>query len=463
MNNPEIMLLLDTKCVNNLVKRTIGGSNYMESLKFSYGIANMFFKNYRSDLQLFLQNTNSDDDDDSDGDNEQSVVERNKKIHYGLCFNKSYVFEYKDNQYVVYIEKMNDQPVKYCYNEYEFYYNTHIYTSLKNDSIEDTTANLKSLYNDCITYYETNYLNIISDETKLNKYTTTRGEYWSKSGTINKRYENTVYNPKKLLKDIWNTINIFVKNKIKYNKLNIPYKLNLMFKGEPGTGKTTSIKMIASKLNYDIRILNFTPQLTDDNFMDLVSNCKKNSVLVIEDIDCLFQSSKKNDENRNMISFSSLLNVLDGVSCCEGLIIIITTNNMELLEPKLIRSGRIDAIFTFEFIKKKEIEKMFINFCYIDEIINYDDYQENLKSEELTSEEKEDIIKPQQTSKPDRLAKFELFYVEFIRLSINISCSLLQGYLINYFDNPDKAIEDIYRLKEMHALHKTEDDKKLYS
>ena len=164
-----------------------------------------------------------------------------------------------------------------------------------------------------------------------------------------------------------------------------------MLKGLPGTGKTTTILVMASKLNYSIRIINFTPQLTDDNFMELVSNCPKKTILLLEDIDELFVSNKKNDENRNMVSFSAILNVLDGISGKEDLITIMTTNNIEFLEDKLIRNGRIDNIFTFEYMKKAEIKKMFINFSYVSQLIEMDKYNELINDPTLSAAQIEKI------------------------------------------------------------------------
>lgn len=451
---------------NKVLRRTIGGTCTKESVKLIYGIANKFFNNSPKNLEIFLRETekNYDDDDDDESSHEEqsSIINYKKNVDLGLCFNTPYSFEYKNRRYAIYIEKISEHPCKMGYSDYEYYYDTHIYTSIVDISLENACINIKSLYKECLNYYERHYLNIKNDSNKIRTYTNT-SEYWSLSGAFQKRYEDTLYCPKELLNSIFSSINTFIKNKPKYTKLCIPYKLNLLFKGEPGTGKTTLTKVIASKYNFDIRTIHFTSTLNDENFSELIRKCKPKTILLLEDFDCLFVSSKKNDEFRNSVSFSSILNVLDGLGTCEGLITILTTNNVELLEPKLIRSGRIDKIIDFGFIKKKEMNKMFNNFCYIEEIINQDEYDEQMKRDDLTSVEKEKIPKPKQTSKEDKQEKFNEFYSKFKELSINATCSLLQGYLMNYFDNPDLAIEEIDKLKEMHSLHKVENDKKLYT
>ena len=48
------------------------------------------------------------------------------------------------------------------------------------------------------------------------------------------------------------------------------------------------------------------------------------------------------------LTFSGLLNALDGVSSAEGRIILMTTNHVERLDPALIRPGRADVKLLLE-------------------------------------------------------------------------------------------------------------------
>jgi chaperone BCS1 len=45
------------------------------------------------------------------------------------------------------------------------------------------------------------------------------------------------------------------------------------------------------------------------------------------------------NQYRNTVTFSGLLNALDGVGAVEGRILFMTTNHMERLDPALIRPG----------------------------------------------------------------------------------------------------------------------------
>lgn len=64
------------------------------------------------------------------------------------------------------------------------------------------------------------------------------------------------------------------------------------------------------------------------------------------------------------ITLSGLLNALDGVVSTPGRILIMTTNHPEILDDALIRPGRCDAKFQFDFCTKtqiKELYQMFFN------------------------------------------------------------------------------------------------------
>lgn len=62
------------------------------------------------------------------------------------------------------------------------------------------------------------------------------------------------------------------------------------------------------------------------------------------------------------MSFSGLLNALDGVAAQEGRIIFLTTNHRELLDSALIRPGRIDVEFELGLASREQIVSMFFRF-----------------------------------------------------------------------------------------------------
>ena len=74
-----------------------------------------------------------------------------------------------------------------------------------------------------------------------------------------------------------------------------------------------------------VALLSFTRKMEDSDFMRALRRLPDDTILVIEDIDTLFESRKKNDENKNNITFSALLNTLDGIAHSHGQIIIMKT------------------------------------------------------------------------------------------------------------------------------------------
>lgn len=152
------------------------------------------------------------------------------------------------------------------------------------------------------------------------------------------------------------------KTEEKYNLLGIPYKKNYLLEGLPGTGKTSLIYAIASELNQDVAILNFKRDFDDVKFMKAVQHIPENTLLILEDIDVLFQERKNSDEHKHGITFSGLLNVLDGLGHQDKLITIMTTNYKNRLDKALIRPGRIDYCLHFDYATKEQIKHMFFRF-----------------------------------------------------------------------------------------------------
>jgi len=66
--------------------------------------------------------------------------------------------------------------------------------------------------------------------------------------------------------------------------------------------------------------------------------------------------------NARMISFSGILNFLDGVGRKHGMLCFLTTNYIDRLDPALKRAGRIDYIYTFNYVKEDQIREMFDKF-----------------------------------------------------------------------------------------------------
>ena len=146
----------------------------------------------------------------------------------------------------------------------------------------------------------------------------------------------------------------------KYNILGIPYKKNYIFEGLPGTGKTSLVRALATKYNMSIAILDFDSEMDDKRLRHSIQRLPKKTVLLLEDIDCLFCSRTRKDNDASQVTFSGILNALDGVVQNDDTIVIMTTNHITKLDEALKR--RVDYFVKFDNANKEQIKQMYEQF-----------------------------------------------------------------------------------------------------
>merc|ERR1711976_778216 len=62
--------------------------------------------------------------------------------------------------------------------------------------------------------------------------------------------------------------------------------------------------------------------------------------------------------NPDALSLSGLLNVLDGVVDTPGRLVIMTSNHPEMLDPALIRPGRVDKKLMLGYMRAEDVISM---------------------------------------------------------------------------------------------------------
>jgi len=177
-----------------------------------------------------------------------------------------------------------------------------------------------------------------NDKNYVRVYSCTSKGYWEMICKNNRREVDTVFikNRGEIIMDLEE----FLNSENDYQIFGHPYKRNYLFYGPPGNGKTSFINAIASKFNFKIYMLSFSSNMTDEIFKKLVSTIPKNALLVMEDIDALFDEKKG-------ISMSAVLNIMDGLARKSRIISLMTTNNYHKLTDVFKRPGRIDMIIEF--------------------------------------------------------------------------------------------------------------------
>jgi mitochondrial chaperone BCS1 len=243
-----------------------------------------------------------------------------------------------------------------------------------------------------------------------------RNQCWRKIGDVESREIDSIYIPDEDIKALLKIMDDHRdKDKIKrLNELNIPHKKIYLFEGVWGSCKTSTIRMLATKYQVPLYVIPFSGNLNDEKLTKAIDSVPSKAFIVLEDIDTLFMERKKGDEHKNDLTFSGLLNALDGIYYKRGREIFLTTNYKTCLDPALIRPGRVDFVLTFKYAMKEQILKMYQRFT------KATDEQCNLFWEKYRT----------------------------VRCS-KLTMATLQQYLREHIDSPQEAIDKMNELKTL--------------
>ncbi|PVI06203.1 hypothetical protein DM02DRAFT_515292 [Periconia macrospinosa] len=146
----------------------------------------------------------------------------------------------------------------------------------------------------------------------------------------------------------------------------IPYRRGYLLYGPPGTGKSSFIQALAGHLDFNIAILNVSQRgLHDDKLSHLLTKIPARTIVLLEDVDVAFANRRKQDSDGYSgatVTFSGLLNALDGVASAEERIIFLTTNFVERLDEALIRPGRVDMTVRLGEATEYQMEQLWDRF-----------------------------------------------------------------------------------------------------
>ncbi|KAF2290791.1 hypothetical protein GH714_015476 [Hevea brasiliensis] len=229
--------------------------------------------------------------------------------------------------------------------------------------------------------------------TRLDKY---EGERWKSVDFRHPATFDTLAMNLELKKAIIDDLDRFLARKDFYKRVGKAWKRGYLLYGPPGTGKSSLIAAMANYLNFDIYDLELSSVFSNVELRRLLLNTTNRSILVVEDIDC---HSEVRDRSKIMkeeqlnpkkypkaFTLSTLLNCIDGLwsSSGEARIIVFTTNHKEVLDPALLRPGRMDMHIHMSYCTTQGFRVLALNYLGIHDHKLYQEIDGLVESTKVT-------------------------------------------------------------------------------
>lgn len=197
-------------------------------------------------------------------------------------------------------------------------------------------------------FSEAHRMAIKANEGKTTVYSA-RGMDWTPLGDPRKKRPiSSVILDEGVRENIMADVQDFLARQQWYVDRGIPYRRGYLLFGPPGSGKSSFIQALAGELDFSVAMINLSEMgMTDDKLAYLLTKLPKRSILLLEDADAAFINRRQRDTDGYSgatVTFSGLLNALDGIAAGEERIAFLTTNHVDRLDPALIRPGRVDMM-----------------------------------------------------------------------------------------------------------------------
>jgi len=141
-----------------------------------------------------------------------------------------------------------------------------------------------------------------------------------------------------------------------FTRRRVPWKYGFCVYGEPGCGKTSLVRAIAQRLDLPIYVFDLATMTNRDlknAWREML--CCVPCMPLFEDVDAVFNGRENVTGYKNGVTFDCLLNCIDGVQKSDGILLAVTTNHIDKIDPALgvpqrgdstmsTRPGRVDRV-----------------------------------------------------------------------------------------------------------------------
>ena len=204
------------------------------------------------------------------------------------------------------------------------------------------------------------------DGDKIGMYVLHMWGFWTKASTKRARTMESVILDDGVAENMMADMRQFLDSAKWYAEKGVPYRRGYLLYGPPGTGKSSFTQAVAGKMKLNLCHLNLSGNsIRDDDHLNYVLNSTPaQSIILLEDIDSIFHGRESVQKSRGGggVTFSGLLNALDGIRSQEGRIIFMTTNHREKLDPAILRPGRADYHVHLDNASYNQQYRMFLKF-----------------------------------------------------------------------------------------------------
>jgi transitional endoplasmic reticulum ATPase len=189
----------------------------------------------------------------------------------------------------------------------------------------------------------------------LNQTVLVYDDYWRRSRdmwlAVQKASWDKVILDEKMKTDLSSVVDKFFDSKDVYEDLGVPWKRGLIFGGEPGNGKTISIKALMHTLLFERKdpiptlYVRNAPQTYDIGSIFTMARRLAPCMLVLEDIETIVTPRTR----------SYFFNEMDGLENNDGIFVVASTNFLDRLDPGLAkRPSRFDRTYIFPLPNEHE-------------------------------------------------------------------------------------------------------------